>query len=367
MRRLKSDMVKIETPDVLVVGLGPAGSSAATAAARAGFSVIALERRVRPGQPVQCAEFVPAMLDQEVPGLGAVTTQSIARMQTYVEQDAAEETPRFPGRMIDRTAFDRLLAQKAVEAGADCRYGIGVRAVDPDGTVRTTNGEALRPRVVIGADGPRSKVGAAIGEVNRDLVETRQITVPLQFTSDATDIFLRAEFVGGYGWLFPKGRLANLGIGVSAVERRHLKPLLVALRHELIDRGWIGAGAKCPTGGAIPVGGPLRGVGWLGRTPVLLVGDALGLTNPISGAGIASAVQSGKLAGSAAGVWLAAEARALEDYDEEIHDLFGTGLGRARKHRRALWQNDDDGGARGGPSPAALRNGWIAYPQYWTD
>jgi flavin-dependent dehydrogenase len=307
------------------------------------------------------------MLDQEVSGLGAVTTQTVTRMQSYIEQGTPEETACFPGRMIDRAAFDRRLALAAAEAGTDCRYGVGVRAIDPDGTVRATNGSALRARLVIGADGPHSKVGAAIGEVNRDLVETRQITVPLRSPSDATDIFLRAGFVGGYGWLFPKGRHANLGIGVSAEARQRLKPLLAALWQERIDRGQIDVGARCHTGGAIPVGGPLRGIGWLDRTPVLLAGDALGLTNPITGAGISSAVQSGKLAGCAAGAWLDGEAQALKEYDEEIHDFFGPSLARARKHRRALWGDVNDSDYGEGPSPAALRNGWIAYPQYWTD
>ena len=63
----------LETPDVLVVGLGPAGSRAAEAAARAGCSVIALEKRGEPGSPVQCAEFVPSMIERDVPAVGTVT------------------------------------------------------------------------------------------------------------------------------------------------------------------------------------------------------------------------------------------------------------------------------------------------------
>ena len=59
----------IETPDVLVVGLGPAGSRAAAVAATAGLSVVALERRRVAGTPVQCAEFVPAPIERDVPGV----------------------------------------------------------------------------------------------------------------------------------------------------------------------------------------------------------------------------------------------------------------------------------------------------------
>ena len=78
----------IETPDVLVVGLGPAGSRAAAIAAAAGLGVIALERRRIAGTPVQCAEFVPAAIEHDVPGVRAVTAQKIARMLTFRRQAA---------------------------------------------------------------------------------------------------------------------------------------------------------------------------------------------------------------------------------------------------------------------------------------
>ncbi|MGE5145164.1 MAG: FAD-binding protein, partial [Candidatus Eiseniibacteriota bacterium] len=91
----------IETPDVLVVGLGPAGSRAAAAAARPGLDVVALERRLRPGTPVQCAEFVPTLIEIEVPRVREVAAQPIARMLTFVEDEAPEETPDFHGWMID--------------------------------------------------------------------------------------------------------------------------------------------------------------------------------------------------------------------------------------------------------------------------
>ena len=79
----------IETPDILVVGLGPAGSRAAATAAAAGLNVVALERRETAGTPVQCAEFVPAPIERDVPNVRAVTEQKIARMLTFVDREAA--------------------------------------------------------------------------------------------------------------------------------------------------------------------------------------------------------------------------------------------------------------------------------------
>ena len=178
----------------------------------------------------------------------------------------------------------------------------------------TSIGVRLRPRVLIGADGPRSRVGAAVGQINRELVDTRQVTVPLILPHDATDVFLSADYRGGYAWLFPKGAVANVGLGVSVESRRTLKPLLSALCDKLADQRRIGTRALTLTGGAIPVGGRLHSIGFLGGTAVLLAGDAAGLTNPVTGAGIASAVQSGTLAGRAASDFLGDCAGAIEGY-----------------------------------------------------
>jgi geranylgeranyl reductase family protein len=349
-------------PEVLVVGLGPAGGRAAAVVAKAGRSVLAIDRRRRAGHPVQCAEFVPAMLGQELGIPEPVTRQRIAAMITFVEDAAGEVTDDFPGRMIDRTAFDRGLVDAAAAAGATCRFGVTLEHLGSDGTVRFSDGTVVRPRLIVGADGPRSAVGRAIGHVNRALVETRQITVPLLVPHRATDIFLAADIPGGYGWLFPKGEVANLGVGVVPEARHRLKPLVDRLHGALVAEGRVGREVLGYTGGAIPVGGMLRPRGALGEVPVLLAGDAAGLTNPVTGAGIAAAVISGGLAGQAVADWLAGDGGALEDYDDELEALFGPALERALRRRRQILACYATGG---GPSPAALRRGWIAYPEYW--
>jgi geranylgeranyl reductase family protein len=354
--------LNLTTPDVLVVGLGPAGSRAAAAAAAAGLDVLAIERRAEAGEPVQCAEFVPTMIEREIADLGPVTVQPIARMVTYTENERPDETPDFAGRMVDRARFDRMLAAQAKASGAACVFGVAVRQIDGDGVLHLSDGSACRPRVVVGADGPRSPVGAAIGQINDRLVEARQFSVPLARPHDATDIFLRAAYPGGYGWLFPKGAVANLGIGVSMGERRKLKPLLAALHGELVAARRVGKTASHPTGGLIPVGGRLRSIGTIGRTAVLLAGDAAGLTNPVTGAGIAPAVQSGTRAGRAAAEWLGGCARALENYDEELGDVFDAALSRARRRRAVVLAGYE---TKRRPDADALRAGWIASPLYW--
>lgn len=352
-----------EAPDVLVVGLGPAGSRAAAVAADAGYGVIAIERRAEAGYPVQCAEFVPTMIERDIPGVRTVTQQMVGLMLTFTEAGKPDETPDFRGRMIDRAAFDRILAAEAAGAGADCRYATSVLAIDADGTVHASDGRDLRPRVLIGCDGPHSRVGAAIGQINRALVDTRQVTVPLVLPHDATEIFLSADYRGGYGWLFPKGAVANVGIGVAMEDRQRLKPMLAELFAKLSASRRIGTSELGVTGGAIPVGGRLRSIGRLGSVPVMLAGDAAGLTNPVTGAGIASAAQSGTLAGQAAVDWLGGRANALGGYEEELGDIFDAALGRALRRRWAVLARYQGGGR---PDARALTDGWIGSPNYWT-
>ncbi len=349
--------------DVLVVGLGPAGAAAAAEAARGGARVIAIDRRAVAGLPVQCAEFVPMMLGADLAAVASARVQDIDVMQTYVGSDAPDVTPDFRGHMIDRAAFDQALVHAAEAAGADCRFGCVLRSIVPDGTVTLADGTTLRPRLLIGADGPRSLVGRAVGMPNTALVETRQITVDLKRPHTGTDIFLRAEIAGGYGWLFPKGAVCNLGLGVIPTQKALLKPLLSELHMELVAEGRVGTRIHATTGGLIPVSGIAGLAATLGATTVLLTGDAAGLTNPVTGAGINPAVLSGRMAGQAAAALIGGDAAAAEDYAEEAHDLFAPSLALALKRRRELLDTYT-GGQR--PGASALRRGWIAYPDYWT-
>ena len=338
----------MERTEVIVLGLGPAGASAAAAAARLGARVVALDRKREAGRPVQCAELVPALLEVDA----AAVRQKIDAMLTFVEDDAPDLNAHFPGRMLDRAAFDASLVEAASAAGADIRLGCFVERVTADGEVELADGARLHAPVIVGADGPRSRAGRAIESVNRELVETRQITVPLLAAHAATDIFLSAGIPGGYGWLFPKGHVANVGAGVAPPARAKLKSIVARLHAQLCEERKTGSETLSTTGGAIPVGGMVKPWGALGETLVLLAGDAAGLANPVSGAGIAAAVHSGRLAGEAA---VRGEAQA---YEEELEDVYGAALERALRRRRELLQST--------LTKPALRRGWIAYPEYWT-
>ncbi|KPK07836.1 MAG: geranylgeranyl reductase [Betaproteobacteria bacterium SG8_39] len=346
--------------DVLVIGLGPAGSSAAAAAARAGASVLCLERKKVVGIPVQCAEFIPLPLSRyAAPDARA---QAVEAMATVLPSGARTQRA-FNGLMIKRDRFDQALAHAAREAGALLWTDSLLRAVDVGARrVRVSTASGLREvgyRLLIAADGPQSQVAACLGLPRLPLVTTRQYTVPLCRAQRDTDIWLSPQTPGGYAWLFPKGTVANLGLGVDPALEADMKAPLDALHAALVAERRVGADILLRTGGLIPVGG-LRAR--LVEGDVLFVGDAAGFTHPVTGAGIAPAVASGERAGEAAARRLAGDANALIAYEAEMREQFEPSLARglrARQRMAGAWNT------AGAARDATHRAGWIAFDEYY--
>lgn len=362
---MKNRVTSERAVDVLVVGLGPGGGSAAYHAAAAGISVFAIDRKKCIGEPVQCAEFIPTPLGRHAQGDG-VLQQLIKGMKSFLPSGAMEQSD-FPGLMVDRAQFDRALAARAREAGAE--IAVNTRLVQLDLQTRCATLElpdhsqiAVNYRALVAADGPHSPVARLAGLPALPVVHTRQYTVSLSQTYVDTDIWLSDEFPGGYAWLFPKGCVANLGLGADPRFEADLKTPLDRLHGELVARGLVGSEVLYRTGGDIPVGGMRPS---LVCGSILFVGDAAGLTHPITGGGIAAAVASGESAGRAAARFVRNDdAAELDGYDEDMRDQFQSTLERAVARRRDLenhWRtpsaNEDQ----------TMRRGWIAFREYFAN
>lgn len=348
--------------DVLVIGLGPAGGAAASVAARHGLSVIAVEKKKQVGVPVQCAEFIPLPMGKYAV-TGGVLQQRIEGMNSFLPSGAVAHSD-FHGLMVDRAAFDQALARQAEQAGARILLASRLMALDSKGFVAriaiARGAVEIGYRVLVAADGPNSFVAECLGLPRLLTVNTRQYTVPLLEPYRDTDIWLSDAYPGGYAWLFPKGRLANLGLGADKRYAPDLKKPLEALHRRLTGRALVGKEIVCRTGGPIPVGGLRKR---LVLDHVMFTGDAAGLTHPITGAGIAAAVVSGERAGEAAARLLEAhDANALTDFEEDIRDQFETAIARAGERRRwlnGLWQTSD------ALADGIHRRGWVAFPEYF--
>ena len=210
-------------------------------------------------------------------------------------------------------------------------------------------------KIIIGADGPVSTVGAWINQKNNHLVNALQSTVVLTKPIGHCEIYFEPEFYGGYGWLFPKGKVANVGVGVSS-GKSNLRKLLDGFMERLSSEGKVLASEISSTAGLIPVGGPVKTV----IENIMLVGDAAGQTHPITGAGIAQAVLCGKLAGESAA------AAAVENnhfhkkkYEKKWKMIYGSSLGIAGKKRKEMeaeWSSSD--------FQQLIRRSWIGFREY---
>ena len=199
-----------------------------------------------------------------------------------------------------------------------------------------------------------------MGISNHKMVVANQVTVPLHEPTSDTEVYLDPTFAGGYAWLFPKGDLANLGVGVDVSLGASPMRALALFLSMMGDR--VGEPIRS-TGGLIPVGGPLP----MRLDRALLAGDAAGHTHPITGGGIHQALEAGKLAGEAAGAYVDGDVAALDRYEPAFMDLFGRHLGRAVERRReivARWSS-----CLGDPEafvPLARRT-WIGFKEYFKE
>jgi flavin-dependent dehydrogenase len=189
----------------------------------------------------------------------------------------------------------------------------------------------VKCRVIIGADGPHSTVGQWIGSLNGDFIPAVQVSVPLVRPLDFTEVYFDSKFYGGYGWLFPKGSEANVGLGMKEKgDGAGLRDTLARFLDRLQGEGKILGSCPRWTAGWIPIS-PVREIV---KGNVILAGDAAGHTHPITGSGVFQAVSAGRMAGRWAAKAVAeGDFTLLHGYEEEWRDLFGETHERGYRRR----------------------------------
>ena len=336
--------------DLAVVGAGPAGSSAAEAAASAGLSVWLVDKKSEIGSPVQCGGFLPEereleklLPSAELPRTLVDLPERIILCRTSLQRiySPSGSFKQFPvaGRVIDRRAFDRHLAHRAAIAGTRVLPATRARLIQGklhlSGRFRGT----VRPRLIIGADGPHSMISRAMGNpVQETGICLEYEMVDVNIDPNAAEMYFSARFApGGYAWIIPLGSdSANVGVGVRAsyLTGQRLPQILdrFIAEHPLAREKLAGGEAVAVMRGSVPAGGSPPAIL---KDNMLLAGDAAGQVMATSGGGIPLAVLGGRIAGQAAAGYLRGEER-LESYTSRIDREFGIKLARSVQIRKMV-------------------------------
>jgi geranylgeranyl reductase family protein len=342
----------VSSPDVIVVGAGPAGSTAAMILARAGIRVLLLDKARFPRDKI-CGDAVGLDGVRVLRRLGLMERIRAARAIAVrgvlvTSPKGACATIRLPeervkeiGFILPRLVLDHLLLEAAVEAGAQLREGFNVEApLFSDGAVvgikGTHNGQSvtLRAPLTIAADGAHSVFARHI-LLRRKSADARVFALRSYYrgvhgVGDNIEIHYMADSLPAFGWIFPTGGdTANVGVGVwgGRDASRNIRLVLDSFLHRCVParerlrdaiaeaplQGWpldLGEGAWRASAGGL-----------------LAVGDAASFIDPLTGEGIGTAMVSSELAAATALEALTARdfsARFLGRYDTAWRWRLGT-------------------------------------------
>jgi menaquinone-9 beta-reductase len=322
----------VPTHDLLVIGAGPAGSSAALRGRQMGLSVALIDKARFPRDKL-CGGGITGRCRTHLEALFTPLPASIWRQAEEVNLHAsgvqiARLTNMPPIAYTMRQDLDAALLTQALTAGAEDVTGQRIAEMDlATGTVRTVSGRLLAGRVILGADGVNSAVARALFGRAHDpdrIGFALEAEVPLP-EGEALPLLDVTAADWGYAWAFPKHGSVTLGIGGRQSRNPNLRATFEA---------WLLAQGHDPAklrirGHHLPFGDPRPPPG---RGAVLLAGDAAGFVDPITGEGIAWAVKSGALAAEAAAAALGQGQPngAMSAYCKRIRPVL-TELSRARR------------------------------------
>ena len=339
--------------DVLVVGAGPAGSTAASRLAHVGHSVRVVEEHPRVGYPVQCAGLVSQRV-LDLAGSNSMVRTAVRGASVFGPSLESitfrAESPR--AFVIDRAGLDIYLADRAAHAGAEIRTSTRFDSVEGRSGDRLTvrlrgsdgGAEELRARLIIGADGVSSAVARAF-RLRRpvEVLPAFEAEIPNSpGDPDTVEVYLGRRFAPGlFGWWIPDGGGgARVGVAVDAdgtPARVYFDRLL-----DYLERRF-GRRLPSPTGyvvSGIPIGA-------LPRTharQVLLVGDAAAQVKPLSGGGIFTGMRCAEIAADVAARALSAgdtSEAALAEYDRRWRAELGEEFRRSLYLRRLFTRLSD--------------------------
>jgi digeranylgeranylglycerophospholipid reductase len=306
--------------DVVVVGGRVSGSIASMYASKNGANVLMIEKHQEIGTPVQCAGGVSDSFFEKI-DIKPSSEYTLARVcgATIYSPDGNSVSSKnkiLKGRVLERKNFDKNLAIQSANAGTEIMLKTTVKGLIREngqvtGVVAKHLGKTIEipTKIVIAADGIESNIAQSYGLESRfnpkDICSCAQFEmVGLDVDPEMMKFYFGQEIApGGYAWIFPKGDdRANVGLGIRSSQGtayNYLQKFAEKLGGKKVEFNV----------GAVPVGGPIPKTYGNG---LIVVGDAAGQVDPVTGGGIHVSAECAKIAGI-----VAAEAIQKEDYSEK--------------------------------------------------
>ena len=337
-------MTPEESYDIIVIGAGPAGSTAAMYAARSGASVLLIDKKKDLGSPIQCGGFLPDYeeLGELLPGAGLPSTlkdipsscvHTTTSIHRFLSPNLEPKEFGVEAYVLDRSRFDKHLAREAAKAGAKLMVSTRADSIEADNVfIRGVMGEFnIQAKVIIGADGPTSMVAKTAGLIDRSDNMGRAVSLEYELTGvdidrDAVEMYFGRDYApGGYAWIISEGGdAANIGVGIrqplcepGVSTQDYLHRFMY--EHPRAAPMLEGSSITAVISGIVPVGGaPPKTV----EGNIIICGDAAGHLIATNGGGIPTAMVGGKIAGETAADAVAGKCQ-LAEYENRWREQMG--------------------------------------------
>jgi len=350
--------------DVIIVGAGPSGATAATILAQKGYDVLLLDRSDFPRDKT-CGDAVPVgAIEMMISlGMGDKIRKAEERGEFYPLDKIRIYSPK--GKMLQanlkegdggersyvapRMYFDAVIQQQAVESGAEFKKALVKGPLVENGRVvgvqAQLNGEVkeIRSKVVVGADGVTSSIARALRPKDKQHVDSHRAVAlrayihGIEENPHEVEFYLYDEILPGYAWIFPTGEnMANIGLGMRLdVFRKHdynLKNMLQQFMELPQIKRRLKNGVELEDLKTWQLSFGSQKALQYAFDGALLVGDAAGFINPLTGGGIHNGMISAKLAGQTIDESLTngnTSREALEIYEQRCHEAMWDSMRRA--------------------------------------
>lgn len=281
--------------DVVIVGAGPSGCFTAQQIASSGFKVLIIEEHEQIGEPVQCAGLISprtvklAEISQDL----IINNLTSLRVFSPLGTKCLLNSSNVLAQAIDRGAFDRELAERAIKSGAELLLGTKAKEVERiaggyrlTATDKSKREFKITTKLLIGADGANSMVARWLN-LTHDNPKAVMFAADVElqpFNTDCIDIFLGQDLAPGwFGWIIPLSpHICRVGSGYAFINSdrspRHFFQMLV----DKYPHYFKGLKIIRQTGGVVPIGFMPK----IYAPHAMLVGDAACQVKPISGGGI---------------------------------------------------------------------------------